>query len=174
MARRRIRSGDVFTIPLGDDWSVVGQIVFRFSSQVFLINVRDHLVHGQVSDDDIRRAFDVPVRYATEMVDTYLITRKWDVVTTRQVAPDSVFPNYVVGRTDRAVVESFDGGYLRDATAADVSALGPRRTLSNVAVLNAVREIFLDQGTPSRAPEWVEDALKKTIDKKNTTDADQP
>ena len=135
MARRRIRVGDVFTLPLDEDRVGFGQVVARYKKDGYFFAVFDR-AYSHASTPDPGDVLTCRLLFLALSLDAKLHVGHWVIVGNEPVSPTLPLPAYkeAVGTPENVHVVDFAGERRRRATAEEAAAL-PNRTVVSPALL---------------------------------------
>jgi len=134
MARPRVKTGDVFRIPIDDTRCAYGQVFLKNHtiSQLYVGIYRPGLAAETTPDLDEICSSEIALVGGT--TDARIYHGMWTIVGNRP--PDLSRlprPNFKVEAGGRTIVEDFDGRFIREATTADVQKYDNRWSRSPMA-----------------------------------------
>lgn len=132
----RSRIGDVFLVPLHDDYSV-GQVIDKYKASIYVI------MFNRRTSLEAARSLDVaslePI-FASLTFDAFLFHEMWPVVfSDKEAAKARLRPLFKVRIDGRHYVESFEGEQLRPATRRDEEILRYRNITAPIGLDHAVK-----------------------------------
>lgn len=138
---KRLKVGDIFIVPTGDERAGVGQVVASYGKDAYYFAVFDRVVPSADAPDQAADAVHAPVLLLALSMDAKLHAGHWTVVGHDSVAPSIPLPAYkeAVGSPGRFEVVDYSGTKRRPATQIEASALPNRKVVAPVRLEKALR-----------------------------------
>jgi hypothetical protein len=138
---RRLKTGDVFVVPLGDGRAGVGQVVGSYGKDAYFFAIFDAAFPA---DEVERRANEVvrePVLFVALSMDAKIHAGHWTVVGSSPVPEHVPLPAYkeAVGSPTQFDVVDYAGSRRRPATQVEAATLPNRKVVAPVRLEKALR-----------------------------------
>jgi hypothetical protein len=137
----RLRIGDVFVVPTGDDRAGVGQVVATYGKDAYFFAIFDVVLPLDEAVDRAVEGLLAPVRFLALSMDAKLHAGHWTIVTQAPVNPRIPLPAYkeAVGVPSQVEVVDYSGTRRRPATSIEAEALPNRKVVAPVRLEKALR-----------------------------------
>lgn len=136
----RLAIGDVFTVPIDDRRSGVGQVVGTYGKDAYFFAIFD-VVLTAGNEYELDAAVKSRVLFLALSMDAKLAAGHWTVVGRQPVSPHVKMPAFKesVGSPGSYEVVNHDGTLRRPATSADVELVPNRKVIAPVRLEKALR-----------------------------------
>jgi len=140
VSRLKLKTGDVFAVPLDEARVGVGQIVGTYGKDAYYFAIFDATAPDAASID-LERAPQERVVFLALSLDAKLAAGHWRVVGHRPVREGMPLPAFkeAVGSPDRIDVVDYSGDRRRTAQAAEAELLPNRKVVAPVRLEKALR-----------------------------------
>ena len=140
MSRLKLKTGDVFSVPIDGARVGVGQIVATYGKDAYYFAIFD-IVAPDVASIDLEQAPLGRVLFLALSLDAKLAAGHWNVVGHRPVREGMPLPAFkeAVGVPDRIDVVDYSGEKRRPAQSAEVELLPNRKVIAPVRLEKALR-----------------------------------
>lgn len=140
MSRRRLKVGDVFTVPIDDGRAGIGQIVATYGKDAYYFAIFD-VVAPNSGSIDLEQALNARVVFLALSLDAKLAAGHWALVGHQPVRQDMPLPAFkeAVGSPDRIDVVDYAGEQRRPAEGAEAELLPNRKVVAPVRLEKALR-----------------------------------
>ena len=135
----KIAIGNVFVIPVDENYGYVGQIVGRFSAEIYVI-ILDATLAPDAAEADIDQALEAKPIFGTLTYEARFRPGMWQIVGNRPADSKRLLPAYKTGDPGmrNCMVENFEGTQRRPATQAEWETLPHRSTRAPMGLEKAV------------------------------------
>jgi hypothetical protein len=140
VSRLKLKTGDVFSVPIDEARVGVGQIVATYGKDAFYFAIFDGTAADSASID-LEQAPKQRVVFLALSLDAKLAAGHWSVVGHRPVRDGMPLPAFkeAVGSPDRIDVVDYSGGKRRPAQGAEAELLPNRKVVAPVRLEKALR-----------------------------------
>ena len=140
MSRLKLKTGDVFAVPIDEARVGVGQIVATYGKDAYYFAIFD-VTPPDSASIDLEQAPQQRVVFLALSLDAKLAAGHWSVLGHRPVRDGMPLPAFkeAVGSPDRIDVVDYSGGRRRAAQAAEAKLLPNRKVVAPVRLEKALR-----------------------------------
>ena len=140
MSRLKLKTGDVFAVPIDEARVGVGQIVATYGKDAYYFAIFD-VTASDLGSIDLEQAPQQRVVFLALSLDAKLAAGHWSIVGHRPVREGMPLPAFkeTVGSPDRIDVVDYSGERRRPAQAAEVELLSNRKVVAPVRLEKALR-----------------------------------
>ena len=140
MSRLKLKTGDVFAVPIDEARVGVGQIVATYGEDAYYFAIFD-VTASDLGSIDLEQAPQQRVVFLALSLDAKLAAGHWSIVGHRPVREGMPLPAFkeTVGSPDRIDVVDYSGERRRPAQAAEVELLSNRKVVAPVRLEKALR-----------------------------------
>lgn len=140
MSRLRLKVGDVFTVPIDDVRTGIGQIVATYGKDAYYFAIFD-VVATDSASIDLEQALNARVVFLALSLDAKLAAGHWTLVGHQPVRQNMPLPAFkeAVGSPARVDVVDYSGEQRRPAEGAEAELLPNRKVVAPVRLEKALR-----------------------------------
>lgn len=140
MSRLKLKTGDVFAVPIDEARVGVGQIVATYGKDAYYFAIFD-VTASDLGSIDLEQAPQQRVVFLALSLDAKLAAGHWSIVGHRPVREGMPLPAFkeTVGSPDRIDVVDYSGERRRPAQAAEAELLSNRKVVAPVRLEKALR-----------------------------------
>lgn len=140
MSRLKLKTGDVFAVPIDEARVGVGQIVATYGEDAYYFAIFD-VTASDLGSIDLEQAPQQRVVFLALSLDAKLAAGHWSIVGHRPVREGMPLPAFkeTVGSPDRIDVVDYSGERRRPAQAAEAELLSNRKVVAPVRLEKALR-----------------------------------
>lgn len=137
---KKLRTGDVFTVPIDDATFGIGQVVATYDKGGYFLAIFDTVVQRPVQVD-LEAATTEAVLFLTLSLDAKIAAGHWEVIGHAPVSPKIPLPAYkeAVGRPDRIDIVDYTGNIRRPANSDEAEKLPNRSIVAPVRLEKALK-----------------------------------
>lgn len=140
MSRVKIKTGDVFSVPIDDTRVGVGQVVATYGKSAYYFAIFDSVAADSASID-LSEATQQRLVFLALSLDAKLVVGDWTIVGHQPVRADLPLPAFkeVVGGPERVDVVDYSGERRRRAQPSEAELLPNRKVVAPVRLEKALR-----------------------------------